>query len=95
MATVDGAKALGEKIYPGLGVNSLADFIIVDIKNIERIPGKNLLENVLMCANGSNVLTTVVNGKVLYDSGNYYIGEDVDKIYSMCEMLVSDILKRL
>jgi len=95
MATVDGAKALGAKIYPGLSANSLADFIIVDIKNIERIPGKNLLENVLMCANGSNVLTTVVNGKVLYDSGNYYIGEDVDKIYSMCEMLVSDILKRL
>ena len=80
MATKNGAKALGfnsGEIKQGFD----ADIIIVSLKGVHHQPLNNIISNIVYSAKSSDVLLTMVNGKILYENGNYYIGEDTNKIY--------------
>jgi len=34
------------------------------------------------------VLMTMINGKILYESGNFYVNEPVDMIFEKCNEIV-------
>ena len=69
MATINGAKALNLKDIGSVEVGMKADLILVDTNMANMTPQSNLLaSNIVYSANGSNVDTTICNGKVLMEN---------------------------
>lgn len=94
MATVNGAKAMGLDGLDGLKIGQNADLIMIDLHQPNMQPLNNIVKNVVYAASKSNVLMTIVAGKILYEKGEYFVGEDVDKIYSKCQEIADRILER-
>lgn len=70
-ATSVGARALG---YENLGLlkeGYLADLILLDISGAHMCPCNDLESHLVYSAQGSDVVLTMVNGKVLYHDGVY------------------------
>lgn len=66
MATRNGARALG--IDAGvLAPGKLADIIIIDGRKPHMVPHHNIISNLVYSANGSDVMTTIVDGQVLME----------------------------
>lgn len=69
MATINGAKALNLKDIGSVEVGMKADLILVDTNMANMTPQSNLLaSNIVYSANGSNVDTTICNGRVLMEN---------------------------
>lgn len=86
MATVNGAKALKREKKGMLKEGFDADYIILNSSDVHHIPNHNIVNNAVYSALGSDVLTTVCNGRVLYHKGEYktvdveYIEYEITKI---------------
>lgn len=71
MGTRGGALALG--FNSGiLQSGALADIIMIDTKAPHMLPQNNLVAHLAYSAHSSDVLLTMVDGKVLYERGEYY-----------------------
>lgn len=83
-ATRNGFNALG---FSGgeLKIGGFADFIVLDLASPNMRPIAEIRKNLVYSADSSNVMMTVVNGKIVYDRGNYYLGETLEKIFAECE----------
>lgn len=69
MATINGAKALGlEKETGSLEVGKKADMIILDFEKPRLTPRHNLVSNIVYAAQGSDVETIIINGKVVMEN---------------------------
>jgi len=72
IATVNGAKALGLGGVTGeIREGYKADITILDLNKPSLTPGNNLISALSYSANGSEVDTVIVGGKILYDAGEY------------------------
>ena len=72
MATVNGAKALGMSERLGtLEVGKLADLIMIDYRKPHLLPvnKNNIVENLVYNGMGSDVMMTIVDGRVIYEKG--------------------------
>jgi cytosine/adenosine deaminase-related metal-dependent hydrolase len=70
MATIDGARALGlEQEIGSLEVGKKADVILIDLQHPHLYPQHSLPSVLVYQANGSEVDTVIVDGKVLLDAG--------------------------
>jgi 5-methylthioadenosine/S-adenosylhomocysteine deaminase len=70
MATINGARALGLGDELGsLEINKRADVVILDLKKPNTTPVHNVISSIVYCANGDNVDTTIVDGKVVMENG--------------------------
>lgn len=92
MATKGGANVMGLDDLDCLAEGKLADLVIIDLNQPNMQPINNPIKNIVYSASKSNVLLTMVNGKVLYEKGNYHIGEDIDRIYSKCQKIIQRII---
>ncbi len=54
-------------------------------------PLNNIAKNIVYSGSKQNVKLTMVHGKILYESGEFFIGEDPEDIYRKS----NEILKRL
>lgn len=90
MACVGGAVSLGHDDCCYLTAGSLADIIMIDLKQPNMQPILNIPNNIVYSGCKSNVKMTMINGKILYYN-NEFIGVDVDEIYSKC----AEITERL
>ena len=83
-ATADGYAALG---FRGgtLQEGNFADMVLIDLSAPNMRPLSDIRKNLVYSADTSDVLMTVAGGKIVYERGNFYIGEKLDKIYSECE----------
>ena len=69
MATINGAKALGlEKEIGSLEEGKKADIIILDFEKPHLTPCHNLVSNIVYAAKGSDVETTIINGKIVMEN---------------------------
>lgn len=91
MATINGAKALGlEKEIGSIDINKKADIILIDLDDIKLKPLNNIFSEIVYNVKSNNVVTTIVNGKILMD--DYKLIDDKEKfITNKCE----DIIKRI
>lgn len=87
MATVNGAKAMGWSDSETLSVGSKADIIMIDLNQPNMQPIHNIPKNIVYAGSKQNVKMTMIAGKILYEDGNFYIGEDPQKIYCECEKI--------
>ncbi len=94
MATVNGAKAMGLKELESIEMGNSADFVMIDLRQPNMQPINNPLKNLVYAGSKSNVLMTVINGLIRFERGEYFVGEDVEKIYSKCQEITDRILER-
>lgn len=88
MATVGGAKAMGLKDCDILAEGKKADLIMLDLHQPNMQPLNNIEKNIVYSGSKQNVKLTMVNGKVLYENGEFFIGEDPEKIYSEANAVI-------
>ncbi|MDE6870420.1 MAG: amidohydrolase family protein, partial [Clostridia bacterium] len=93
MATVYGAKAMGLESIDTIEIGKSADFAMIDMHQPNMQPINNPLKNIVYAGSKTNVVMTVVNGVIRYEKGEYFVGEDVEKIYSKCQEISDRILE--
>lgn len=81
MATVNGAIAQGRADTGSLEVGKKADIIALDLDKPHLTPDQDSLALVVYSAQGSDVSMTMVDGKILYENGEYKT-LDRDRIFS-------------
>ena len=85
MATVCGAKAMRLNKADVLAKGKLADIIMLDLQSPNMQPIHNISKNIVYSGSKSNVLMTMINGRVLYHSGSFHIGRSPELIYERCQ----------
>jgi 5-methylthioadenosine/S-adenosylhomocysteine deaminase len=71
MATVNGARALGLEDVGQLKPGMKADISLIDLNQPHYYPLNDAISAVVYCGNGSDVHTVIVDGKILYENGEY------------------------
>ena len=62
------------------GNGKLADLVVIDLHQANMQPEHNTVKNLVYSGSNSNVLLTMVNGKILYENGVYHVGESPEDI---------------
>lgn len=93
-ATFAGAKGQGRDDCGKLAVGFKADLIVMDLSQPNMHPVHNLATNIVYSASGSDVLLTMVDGKVLYRNGEY-LTVDIEKTIYEAEKSTKRILGEL
>lgn len=91
MACHIGAHAMCIPESDSIAKDKNADLILLDLSQPNMQPMHNIGKNVVYAGSKSNVLFTMVNGKILYDKGEYNIGTSKEEIYAEANR----ILKRI
>lgn len=87
MATVNGAKAMGLDNADTLEVGKLADMILIDLNKPNMRPIHAIEKNLVYSGSKDNVILTMVDGKILYEDGKFYVNEPVENIYEDCQKM--------
>ncbi len=93
-ATLAGAKSQGREDCGLLKEGYKADLVVIDISGPHMYPVHDLINNLVYSASGSDVVMTVVDGKVLYESGEYKT-IDIEKTLFEADRVTKNILKQL
>lgn len=93
-ATLSGAKAQGRTDCGLLKEGYKADLVVMDISGPHMYPVHDMVNNIVYSASGSDVVMTMVDGKVLYENGEY-LTIDVEKTIAEAERMTQNILKQL
>jgi 5-methylthioadenosine/S-adenosylhomocysteine deaminase len=91
MATVNGAKAMGLEEADTLQVGKLADLIMIDLYRPSMQPINNIISNLVYSGEKDCVKLTMINGKILYRDGQFYVGEDIKEIYKKVQLLTEEL----
>ncbi len=92
MATVHGAKAMRLNKTDTLSKGKLADIIMIDLKQPNMQPIHNIPKNLVYSGSKTNVMMTMIGGKIMYRNGEFNIGEEPEKIYENCNRIVKRML---
>lgn len=92
IGTINGAKALGlENEIGTIEVGKKADIILIDTNSANMVPdSSNLASNVIYSANGSNVDTTICNGKILMENKKLVV-LDEQEIYDKARKAIIEL----
>ena len=71
MATINGAKLQGRPDTGALKVGNCADIIAIDMDKPHLFPNNDTVSLLCYSAQGSDVYMTMVDGKILYENGEY------------------------
>ena len=82
MAVTGGAHAMGLKDSDVLDAGKYADLIMIDLSKPEMQPLNNIVKNIVYSGSKADVKMTMVAGRILYEDGNFNIGEKPERIYS-------------
>lgn len=88
MAVSGGAKAMGLSYCDAISAGNLADLIILDLRQPNMQPLNNIAKNIVYSGSKQNVILTMVNGKILYENGEFLIGEDSARIYETANKII-------
>lgn len=85
MATVNGAHAMNLQDCDVLAVGKKADLIMIDMHQPNMQPIHNIPKNIVYAGSKQNVKMTMINGRILYENGEFHIGVDQEALYAKCE----------
>lgn len=91
MATVRGAMALGYDDLGRIEEGYLADLIMIDISRPNMQPLNNIFGNLVNACESSNVIMTMINGKVVYRDGQYYTNADYKDVINHCNKIIERV----
>ena len=93
-ATLCGASSQGRDDCGVIRQGAKADIIVLDISGPHMHPVHDLKNNLVYSASGSDVVMTMVDGRVLYENGQYTT-IDIEKTISEAERATARILSEL
>lgn len=93
-ATRNGALSQGRTDCGKIAEGAKADLIVIDIDQPNMYPVHNMVNNLVYSASGSDIVLTMVDGKVLYQDG-IYTTIDVEKTIFEAQKATEEILKQL
>lgn len=91
MATTGGAKAMGLDDCDVLDEGKQADIIAIDLNQPNMQPLNNTVRNIVYSGSKQNVFMTMCAGKILYLNGEFFIGEEPQKIYEKSNQIISQM----
>ena len=91
IATVGGAKAMGLTDCDTLSVGKQADIIMIDMKRPNMQPVHNITKNIVYSGSKDNVKMTMIAGKILYENGEFFVGQDIQEIYEKANNIVKRV----
>ncbi len=90
MATIGSAQCMGLTNADIIDAGKLADLIVIDLHKPNMQPINNISKNLVYSGSKDNVKMTMINGKILYNNGEF-VGIDEEKIYynaqTICDRL--------
>lgn len=90
LATINGATTLGlEDKIGSIECGKYADLIIIKLDNVVTKPINDLISDIVYNAKGTNVETTIINGKILMENKELKIKEN--DIYEKCKQIIARI----
>ena len=92
MATVEGAHAMGLDNADVLAEGKFADLIMIDLNQPNMQPLHNIAKNIVYSGSKQNVKMTMVNGKVLYEDGQFHVGVPAEEIYAKANEIAARII---
>ena len=92
MGTIKGAEALGlDEEIGSIEVGKKADIILIDTNSANMVPDSSTLtSNIIYSANGSNVDTTICNGKILMENKKLTV-LDEQEIYNKAREAIKNL----
>jgi len=91
MAVSGGAKAMGLDACDDIAAGKQADLIVIDLKRPNMQPVHSIPKNLVYSGSKENVRMTMIAGKVLYEKGEFFVGEKPETIYAQCGRIVREI----
>ncbi len=95
MATVNGARAMGLDKADILAVGKYADIILIDLYKPNMQPLNNIVTNLVYAGSKDNIILTMINGKILYENGQFFLKETPEEIYKKAEEITLRLEKEL
>jgi len=92
MACQGGARAIGLGDCDDIAPGKKADLIVIDLMRPNMRPLHNIAKNIVYAGSKENVRLTMINGRVLYENGEFFIGGEPGKIYEKAEKLLKEIM---
>lgn len=93
MAVSGSAHAMGLNDCDCIDIGKKADLIVVDILQPNMQPQNNIVKNLVYSACKQNVVMTMVNGKILYENGEFFVGQSACNIYKNAQNSANRILR--
>ncbi len=87
MALYGGAHAIGIEESDCLAPGKYADLIMIDLHSPNMQPLNNIGKNLVYSGSKSNVMLTMVNGKIVFEEGRFYIGHEPEEIYEAVQLV--------
>lgn len=91
MACRGGALAMGLEDCSDLQPGMKADLAVINLRRPNMQPLNRIAANIVLSGSKENVRLTMVNGRILYEDGEFYIGESADEIYRRAEKFMIGI----
>ena len=91
MACVGGARAMGLENCTDIAPGMRADLVVLDLHRPNMQPENNVIKNIVYAGSKENVRLTMVNGRVLYERGEFFVGESAEEIYKKANALMRRI----
>ena len=91
MACVGGARAMGLKDCDDVAVGKRADIAVIDMHRPNMQPENDIARNLVYSGSRDNVRMTMVNGRILYENGQFLIGDDPERIYRAANDFIKSI----
>lgn len=88
MACVNGAHAMHLKDCDDILEGKKADLVLLDMHQPNMQPENNIPKNIVYAGNRKNVILTMINGKIVYESDKYYMGFDPEEIYYKANQII-------
>ncbi|MCM1286582.1 MAG: amidohydrolase [Acetobacter sp.] len=89
-AVTGSARCMGLENCDCIKEGKMADLIVIDMHKPNMQPILNITKNLVYSGSKDNVKMTMVNGKILYENGNF-TDIDIDKIYREADEVVKRI----
>lgn len=90
MATVGGAKAMGLEDCDTLAPGKFADLVMVDLHQPNMQPLNNITKNLVYSGSKQNIMLTMVNGRILYENGEFLIGAEPEDVYRRANEIIRE-----
>ena len=91
-AVSGGARAMGLPDCDDIAPGKQADLIVIDRHQPNLQPRHDVLNTLIYAGHPGNVKLTMIAGKILYENGQYHVGETPETIYAEAEKALKQIL---
>ncbi len=88
MAISKGARAMCLPDCDSLLPGKYADLVMIDLHQPNMQPINNITKNLVYSGSKANVKMTMVNGKILYEDGVFYVGTPEEEIYAKANEII-------